>query len=327
MGESMETGKSESLAIGIDLGGTKVEVGLVDSMGKILSESRYPTNSSQGSEGIINDIVKAVKDLQVDMRALAIGVGAAGQVDLNGVMRAAPNLPFQDEPLQMRLEEELEIPVVVTNDVRAAAYGEWKYGSGRGVNDLVVIFVGTGIGGGVVSGGQLLEGCTNNAGELGHSTLIADGRKCRCPNYGCLEAYAGGWAIAERAQKAVLSSPEDGKALKSAAGGVDIITAETVNHAYREGDLLAKRLVEETGHYLGSGIVGIINAFNPCLLILGGGVIEGLPELIGMVDDEVRSRALKPGLEGLKIVKAALGGKAGVIGAAGLARKKLEQSK
>ncbi|MFQ5987783.1 MAG: ROK family protein, partial [Dehalococcoidia bacterium] len=189
--------------------------------------------------------------------------------------------------------------------------------------DLVVLFVGTGIGGGVVSGGRILEGCNNTLGELGHVTLVADGRKCRCPNLGCLEAYAGGWAIAERAREAVSANPGEGEALMSLAGNVGNITAATVSQASRQNDPLAKRLVEETGQYLGAGVVGIVNAFNPCLLVLGGGVIEGLPELINMVEEVTRKCALKPNLEKLKIVKAALGGKAGVIGAAALARNKV----
>ena len=174
-------------------------------------------------------------------------------------------------------------------------------------------------------GGQLLEGCNNTAGELGHTTLVAEGRRCRCQNLGCLEAYAGGWAIAERAREAVSAQPKEGKKLKSLAGEAENITAATVCVAYREGDLLSKRLVEETGQYLGAGVVGIVNAFNPCLLVLGGGVIEGMPELIGIVEDVVRKRTLKPGAEKLKIAKTALGVNAGVIGAAALARNRIKE--
>ena len=213
------------------------------------------------------------------------------------------------------------MPVIVTNDVRAATWGEWRYGSGRGVDDLAVLFVGTGIGGGIISGGNLLGGCTNTGGELGHITIVYDGRKCHCPNRGCLEAYAGGWAIAERAQDAVNNEPKEGQHLTSLAGSIEKITAVTVSRAYRQGDPLARRLVKETGQYLAAGVVSIVNAFNPCRLVLGGGVIEGIPELVQMVEDFTRKRALEAAVEKLEIVKAMLGGDAGVIGAAALAQK------
>lgn len=318
----------KSLTLGVDLGGTKIEVALVDSQGKILSSHRYPTNPEKGADGIVDDIIiyadgcldKARKE------ARALGIGVAGQVNLDGVVRYAPNLGWHDVPLKSKLESGLGIPAVVTNDVNAATYGEWSYGSGKGVNDLVVLFLGTGVGGGVVSGGRILTGCTNTAGELGHMTLVEGGRSCHCPNKGCLEAYAGGWAIAARAQEAVHADPQNGKQMISLAGSVEEVTAKTVTQAYREEDALAKKLVEETGQYLAAGVVSIVNAFNPCLVILGGGVIEGVPELVRMVDTITRKSALKAAVENLKIVKAALGGKAGVIGAAALAQTEIQKA-
>jgi len=321
----MEQYITKPFTIGVDLGGTKVEVGLIDAKGQVLASNRYSTKSEKGSDEIIADIIDSVKKVQnqAKQKAAAIGIGVAGQVDKKGVVRSAPNLPFYNEPLKTRFEKELRLPVVVTNDVRAATYGEWRYGAGKGIDDLVVLFVGTGIGGGVVSGGQLLEGCNNTGGELGHITLVADGRSCRCPNRGCLEAYAGGWAIAERTQEAVFVDPKKGERLKSLAGGVENITSTTAGQAYHDGDPMAKRLIEETGRYLAAGVVSIINAFNPCLLVLGGGVIEGLPELIPIVKKITKKRALETNIEKLKIVKASLGGKAVIVGAAFLAQNKL----
>jgi glucokinase len=321
----MKQSAAKPITIGVDLGGTKVDMALIDAEGRILSDNRYPTTPDKGSEGIIADLIDAVNKFQREagQEVAALGIGAAGQIDSAGVVKSSPNLPFHDEPLQARLEEELGLPVLVTNDVNAVTYGEWRYGSGQGIDDLVAVFVGTGIGGGVISGGQLLEGCDNIAGELGHITIVAEGRSCRCPNLGCLEAYAGGWAIAERAKEAVSANPKEGEKLTSLVGSVENISAATVCHAYREGDPLSRRLVEETGQYLAAGVVGIINAFNPCLLVLGGGVIEGMPELIKIVENSVQKRALEPAVENLKIVKAGLGAKAGAIGAAALARGKI----
>lgn len=314
------------LTLGVDLGGTKVETVLVDSSGKIFASHRHPTHPEEGPEKIIDEIIICVDQClkKGKEEAHAIGIGIAGQVNLSGVVRSSPNLGWQDVPLREMLEKRLKLPVIVTNDVRAASCGEWHFGAGKGIDDLVVVFVGTGIGGGVVSGGQMLEGCSNTAGELGHTTVVVDGRDCHCPNKGCLEAYAGGWAMAERAQEAVRSDPEAGETLISLAGSAENITAAVVTQAYHEGDLLAFQIVRETSEYLSAGLVGIINAFNPCLLVLGGGVLEGLPELIRTVENSIQKRALKPSVEKLKVVKAALGNKAGIVGAAALAQAKLK---
>ncbi len=190
---------------------------------------------------------------------------------------------------------------------------------------MVYLFVGTGVGGGIVSGGRLLEGCHNTAGELGHITIVSRGRRCHCSNHGCLEAYAGGWAIAERAQEAVSGDPEAGQCLLTLAGNVQEISAATVTQAYTDGDLLASCLVEETAQYLAAGVVSIINAFNPCLLVLGGGVIQGLSGYVRKVERTVRENALQAAVEGLRIVTTTLSDKAGVIGAAALARDKTEK--
>jgi len=316
---------TDLLTLGVDVGGTKVETALVDRNGQILAAHKCPTHLEKGPEGTIADILTCIDGCFSKARreAQALGIGIAGQVDLKGVVRYAPNLKWRNVPLGEKLQKKLGIPVVVTNDVRAATWGEWRYGSGKGVDDLVVLFVGTGIGGGVISGGNMIVGCNNTGGELGHITVVLGGRKCHCPNIGCLEAYAGGWAIAERAQEAVRADPRAGQLLTSLAGSIEKITAATVSQAYHKGDQLARRLVEETGVYLAAGVVGIVNAFNPCLLVLGGGVIEGLPELIHMVENTARNRALEASVENLKVVKAALGGNAGVIGAAALAQNKI----
>ncbi|MFB0501728.1 MAG: ROK family protein [Candidatus Bathyarchaeia archaeon] len=311
--------------LGVDLGGTNVKTALIDANGHILAVYKYPTRPEKGPQKIIADILACTHGClnKARQEAKALGIGIAGQVDLKGVVRYAPNLKWRNVPLKEKLEEKLGLPVVVINDVRAATLGEWRYGSGRGVDDLVVLFVGTGIGGGVISGGNMIVGCSNTSGELGHITIVFGGRNCHCPNMGCLEAYAGGWAIAERAREAVRADPKAGQRLKSLAGSIQNITATTVSQAYREGDQLAHILVEETGQYLASGVVSIVNAFNPCLLVLGGGVIEGLPELVHIVENVTRNRALESAIENLKVVRAALGGDAGVIGAATFAQNKI----
>lgn len=310
------------LTLGVDIGGTNVKVALVDSRGHLLSVDRSPIRPDKEPNRVIADVLTGIGDYlgKTDLEAQALGVGVAAQVDLGGVVYSSPNLGWHNVPLKKKFEEKLGMPVIVTNDVRAATFGEWHYGSGKGVEDLVVLFVGTGIGGGIVSGGKLLKGCTNFAGELGHIIIVFGGRKCHCLNSGCLEAYAGGWAIAERAQEFVNREPKKGRLLTSLAGNAEKITAVTVSQAFRKGDPVACRLVEETGRYLAAGAVSIVNAFNPCRLVLGGGVIEGIPELVEKVEEFTRKRALGAAVEKLEILRAAMGGNAGVIGAAVLAQ-------
>jgi glucokinase len=311
------------LTLGVDLGGSKVNVGLVDAAGRLLFAHKSLIHASKEPEPVIADILAGVEAClsKTGQEAEALGIGVAAQVDREGVVRGSPNLGWRNVPLKKKLEKQLGLPVFMTNDVRAATWGEWRYGSGRGVDDLVVLFVGTGVGGGVISGGNVLSGCTNSGGELGHITIVSGGRKCRCPNSGCLEAYVGGWAIAERVQEAIRTLPNEGRRLLALAGSVNQVTAVTLSQAYREGDLFARLLVDETGRYLAAGVVSIVNAFNPCLVVLGGGVVEGIPELIQIVKDIVPTMALEASVEKLKIVKAALGSDAAAIGAAALAQK------
>lgn len=317
----MRQGQTDSVTVGVDLGATRVRAAVVNHEGRSLALHHHPTDPEMGSDHIIDEIVECVGGCirGVGQQVSALGVGVAGQVDHFGVVRSSPNLKWHNVPLKEMLEDRLQMPVVVVNDVRAAAFGEWQFGSGRQESDLVVLFVGTGIGGGIITGGNLLSGCTNTGGELGHMTIVVGGRRCHCPNAGCLEAYAGGWAIAERAQAAVREDPCAGRLLLSLAAEEDI-TAITVRDAFRQGDPMAGRLVEETAGYLAAGAVGIVNIVNPRLLVLGGGVIEGLPEIVGMVEESVRAHALEPGVQTLSMVKAALGERAGIIGAGALAR-------
>jgi glucokinase len=312
------------LTLGVDLGGTKLDTALVDSSGSIVSSHYRLLNDSKDPDSAVAAIIDSVNIClqESGRRASALGLGVAGQIDrVNGIVRYSQNLPgWHEVPLRSRLEAALGIPVIINNDVRMVTWGEWQHGAGKGYNDLVCLFVGTGIGGGIVSQGRLLEGNSNTAGELGHLTVVAGGRKCHCPNDGCLEAYAGGWAIAERAKDAVRANPQSGQGLLTLAGDINDISAITVSQAYRNNDPLAHRLVKDTTKYLAAGVVSIIHAFNPRLIILGGGVIEGLPEYVSLMETRARAQALPTPLEDLRIATAALGNKAGVIGAAVLAR-------
>jgi glucokinase len=325
----MEAGMGqEPWAIGVDLGGTKVEVAAVDAGGKILQRLKQPTRVETGPDRIMAAIAGMVRQLRqphLPSPPAGVGVGVAGQINAaTGVVRFAPNLNWREVPFRDRLQTALKLAVVVTNDVRAATWGEWRHGAGQGAEDLICLFIGTGIGGGVVSGGRMLSGCTNTAGELGHITTDLNGPPCTCGHRGCLEALAGGWAIARRAREAIRDAPAAGKAFLQAAGLKEPVAPEDVNAgvvaaAARAQDPLARLLVDEVARALIAGTVSLVNAFNPCRLILGGGVMQGLPELLNRIDTGIRRSALTAATEGLQVLPARLQGDAGVVGAATLA--------
>ncbi len=309
-------------AIGIDLGGTKTILGQVDGQGKVRRRLQLPTNAPQGPAPVKQAITGAVQTLLKDASNLpaGIGIGVAGQVDAQkGAVFFAPNLGWRNEPLGEDLARATGLPVRVENDVRAATRGEWLYGAGRGCDDLVCLFVGTGIGGGVVSGGRVLAGCSNTAGELGHVTLSLDGPSCRCGNRGCLEALAGGWAIAQQAREWATSDPEAGEfILNMVEGQPEKITAKIAADAAKAGDPLALSLFERVALALAAGAASFINAFNPCRMILGGGVIEGCPWLVKKVAQGLEERALPAALAPLRVVRSRLRQNAAVVGSAAL---------
>ena len=313
-------------AIGVDLGGTKVEVGQVNGSGRLLERLRFPTFVQGGPEAVREEIVAAVRNLRDKAASLPVGVGVglAGQIDPEqGRVHFAPNLGWRNVPFQTDLGKALSLPVVVTNDVRAATWGEWLHGAGRRCDDLVCLFVGTGIGAGVVSGGRMAAGCSNTAGEVGHMTIDFHGPACTCGGRGCFEALAGGWAMARDACEAVSADPSLGAPLLKLAGDrAEAITAEMVSLAAKEGDPLARRLMDNVVQALIAGCVNVVNVFNPCRLVLGGGVVNGSPGLLERIDRGVRQRALSAATQSLEILPAQLKGDAGVIGAAVLAMQR-----
>ena len=252
-----------------------------------------------------------------------VGIGIAGQIDKGtGSVLFAPNLGWRNVPLKEILEKDINLPVFVMNDLTAITYGEWKRGAGMGVRDLLCIFVGTGIGSGIVINNRLMNGCSDTAGEIGHIVIVSGGRRCHCSNYGCLEAYAGGWGIAERTKEMAIKDPVGFKNIIDLAGGIENITAFTISKAYKLNDGLAVKIMEETGQYLSDGVITAVNLLNPCMVILGGGIIEGFPELTAIVKGKIKKRALKAATNNLTIAISKLGNDAGVIGAAGIAASK-----
>ncbi len=311
----------KSWSIGVDLGGTKIKMAIVDSGGNLVECIVKPTDAKGGHLAIEKQIVAGVEELKAkrNFSPKGVGIGVAGQIDPeSGMVHFAPNLPgWKEIPFKDNLEKKLGIPVAVLNDVRAATWGEWMHGAGQGCNDFVCVFLGTGIGGGVVSDGKMLIGCSNSAGEFGHMTIDMYGPLCTCGNRGCFEALAGGWAIGRSAREAALSAPEAAKPmLQMVQGDEKELTAKIVIEAAKNGDPLAQELLDKVFEAIIAGTVGLINAFNPRRLIFGGGLAEGLSTVTEVVDAAVRGRALKAATDPLEVVSAKLGNDAPVIGAA-----------
>jgi glucokinase len=306
-------------AIGIDLGGTKLNVGLVDKEGNIVDKILVKTDIDGGPVAIINQMKTAIKDLMAKHKKqpTAVGVGLAGQITRDGSVSFAPNLKWKDIPFKKMLHQEVNLPIHVMNDVRAATWAEWNVGSGKGSSDILCIFIGTGIGGGIVSGGHLLTGANNSAGEIGHIVIDMHGPRCTCGNNGCWEAYVGGWGIAERTRERIVENPKKGeRILELADNTLENVSAKILEKAYREKDPLAHHLINELSHALVAGTVSVLNAFNPRRLIFGGGVIKGLPEFIHAVREGVKHRALGSSLHDLEILEAKIVVDAPMIGAA-----------
>jgi glucokinase len=310
------------LVLGIDLGATKVVSGLVDARGRVVHSSGRHLHANDGPGGVIGTLVRSARSCldALSERPRAVGVAVAAQVDpRTGTVVHAPNLGWRDVPLARRVADELGMDVFVVNDARAATYAEWQFGAGVGATDLFCLALGTGVGGAAVLDGRLVEGGSHAAGEVGHLTIVSGGRRCHCPNWGCFEAYVGGWAIGERAREAVQRDLEAGEELVRRAGALELITAQTVFRSYRAGNALARRLVRETERYLTDGAVSVVNAFNPSMLVLGGGLIAGMPEFVPAVEAAVRARC-QPPAAGARIVRAKYAEEASVIGVAAMAR-------
>lgn len=313
------------LVLGLDLGGTNLSGALVASDGRLLTPPIRRRHSNGGPDAVVSEIGEMVVSIcsRAKRPVTAVGIGVAAQVEEgSGAVAFAPNLRWSNVALGTALRDRTGLPVAVVNDARAATVAEWRFGAGRGVSDLLLVFAGTGVGGSVVSGGRLLLGDRGASGEVGHSILIAGGRKCRCPGRGCLEAYVGGWAIAERAREAVDDAPTEASSLLREAEAVGNLDATAVGRAARTGDPLAVRIVEETAGWFGQGVAGLVNVYNPARVILGGGVVQGWPEMVVAVEQAVRTHC-QPPAAGAEVRRVALGAEAVLIGAATVARDRL----
>ena len=315
-------------AIGVDVGGTKVAAGVITPSGQVLDTASRPTPASS-ARGIEDAVVGVVEELAARSGPPAgVGVGAAGWFDRSGeVVLFAPHLALRDEPLRARLAGRLGEPLWVGNDAEAAVWAEHRFGAARGAELAVMVTLGTGIGGGIVHGGRLLRGAHGVAGEWGHARVVPDGRPCPCGNRGCWEQYASGTALAASARAAVARAPAAAAALLERAGGApERLTGEHVADAAAAGDALATRLITDVGTWLGQGLADLAAVLDPDVVVVGGGMSRLGELLLGPARARLRQslpgRGFRPAP---KVVLAALGPAAGLVGAADLARPEGER--
>ena len=312
------------LTLGIDIGGTKVLGGVVDPAGTVLAQARRQTPAADTSR-TLDRIIEVISELTAGYEVEAIGIGAAGWIDAKrSTVLFAPNLAWRNEPLRDEVARHVPVPVVVENDANAAAWAEFQFGAAADATESMVMFtVGTGIGGGLVLGGELLRGAYGIAGELGHVTAVPDGRPCGCGKRGCIEQYASGNALVRFARSAAQEDPKRATILLELAGGdLAAITGPLVTRAARAGDPAARDAFGHVGYWLGNGLADLVQILDPQVLVIGGGVIDAGDLLLrptrAACQDLLAQRGRLPAGE---VRGALLGNTAGVVGAADLARR------
>ncbi|HKX65650.1 MAG TPA: ROK family glucokinase [Intrasporangium sp.] len=318
---------SSSLAIGVDIGGTKVAAGVVDEHGTITHRTRRETPERSTSPAIVEETIAACVEELIDRQdpadVVAVGVGAAGFVSEDrGTVLFAPHLSWRQEPLRSRLAGRVPWPVTVDNDANAAAWAERTFGAARGESHVVVITLGTGIGGALIIDGEVQRGRHGIAGEYGHMQVVPGGVRCECGNRGCWEQYASGNALVREARALIeAGSPVVADLVARLGGDATALNGPVITEAARDGDSTAREMLAEIGDWLGVGMANLAAAFDPAMFVIGGGVSAADELLLGPAREAFRrqlpGRGYRPEA---RIVRAQLGADAGLIGAAELAR-------
>jgi glucokinase len=320
----------ERFVLGLDLGGTKINAAVFDQAGHLISRAREKTEAELGAEAVLDRIVqtgtKALQDAGVSPGQLyAVGIGSPGPLDWqSGVVIQSAHLNFDYFPLGPRLAQSFGCPVFVDNDVNAGTYGEFKKGAAQGAEYALGMFVGTGIGGGIVIHGRLHHGYSKNAGEVGHMVVLAGGPRCNCGARGCLESLASRTAIVRDLRSAV----KDGRKTsltKHHGKRLEEVSSGALKQAYQQEDKLVQKTIKRAAKYIGIGIGSLVNVLGPEVVVLGGGVIEALgDEMLPIIERSAARVAFEYALKGVRIVRAELGDDAGVIGAAIIASERFD---
>jgi len=304
-----------ALTIGVDIGGTKIAAGVVDAAGAVLARTIRATDPEDPA-GIEASVVACVRERQADHDVAGVGVAAAGFIspDRSRVL-FAPNIAWRDHPLAERLGDALGTPVVIENDAHAAAWAEYRFGAGAGARDLVMLTLGTGLGGAIVSDGRLVRGAFGAGAELGHLKVNPSGHRCGCGHEGCWEAYVSGTALRKAARAAVVAYPDLAAPLLARAGG-GRITGVHVTRAAREGDARASELLNRMGWWRGVGLASLTATVDPGLVVIGGGIASDHDLILPAARASYLNHLSGRGFRGVpEFVVATLGNEAGLVGA------------
>jgi glucokinase len=309
------------MRIGIDLGGTKIAGGIVDDQGRVVSRLKVPTGVERGYQAVLGDVVGLVVALTEESgldrdEVESVGIAAAGQISRESdSIIFSPNLNWHDAPLRLDVEKGCGIPTVIENDVNAATYGEWRFGLAMEPADVVGIFIGTGVGGGLIFDGKLYRGFTGVGGEVGHMTVDPHGYRCNCGNRGCFEACCGGAHVVGRV-RARLNEGYRGPLREIIGGDTGALNTSHVEQGWLLGDVLCREVWGEVIECLGIALASLVNLLNPEVIVLGGGVISGSRHLLKEAVDVMKKRAMAASLKGLRVERARLGEDAAIVGAA-----------
>ncbi len=322
-----ETNAKSDLYIGVDLGGTKILAGVFDSRLNLLGTYKLSTKAQRGADGVLERITRCVKDAvdECDLKleqVKAIGIGAPGAVDSeSGSVVFAPNLGWRDVPLAKELSQQLKLPVFLENDCTISMMGVYEVELKSQPRSVLGIFLGTGIGGGLILNKEIYRGFTRCAGEVGHMVLEMNGPKCGCGNRGCFEALASRTALFQKIRSAVKEGQET--LLTDMLGkDLDDLRSGDLRKAIRRGDKFVDRIVEEAAEYTGVAVANLANILGPEVIVLGGGVIEALgDEMMAIIIETAKDYAMPGALKGVEIMATRLGDNAGITGGAVLARK------
>lgn len=315
----LEVNSSKGHVIGIDMGATHISIILTDFSARVIDEIEVPFSIADGPSTCINHANSLIENILIKNNLTlqdihAIGLGVPGPIDIQtGMVYVPPIMPGWDGfPIQQYLENKWGLPISLNNDSELGALGEWAYGVGRGENHLAYIKVGSGIGSGLLFNGQIYKGATGSAGEIGHLTLVENGPLCDCGNSGCLEALAGGKAIARQAKELIKKGE---RTILSDMGPIELLTAREVSSAARRGDLVAQNIIANSGRYIGIAIAGLVNLFNPQIVVVGGGMSQAGDLLLQPIRDAVAQRSLKASARTVKINTAVLRRRSSGMGA------------
>ncbi|MGQ3685132.1 MAG: ROK family protein [Candidatus Loosdrechtia sp.] len=314
-----------SYAVGVDLGGTNLKAGIVDSSGRIHNRLSVKTDQYAPPETISEQIFKLIDDVIITSGLrksdiLGIGLGSPGLIDRKGeTILVSPNLPqWHNIPIRSIIAKRFVVPCILENDANAAAWGEKWAGAGKFASSMVMITLGTGIGGGIIIENRIWRGFNNVAGEIGHMIVHINGQKCNCGNYGCIEAYASAPSMVRRFKDLIRNG------VSSSLKNHENITAKMISEAARQGDKTSLDIIKETGQYLGIALTNIIHILNPEVIVLAGGMIGSGELLMVPLREAVKQNAFAASYKDTKIAFSELGIDAGIIGAAGCLLKELE---